>query len=429
MDEARERTVEETPVLDVRTRPDNAEWTGNFSFSSNGQQAAGIIVTEEGEFGVATNEGQWDAAFENLWKLSYTPDGRLTALTSSLGVWTLIVDQEPWPEEYEYIWEPIFSAVQSRIAAAIKQDGQYAMAVDGQDWPRFFLNATGFTMDHSGSHTGCVVQTKPLDAGDIKGFQAGAFTVAVDGRPWERNFINVWSPALASSGGKAAATVRTTLDTYTIAVDGQPWPTEYAMAWEPLCISNGSVLAPVMLNKRWGLAQDGHMLWDPDYLQLWHVQSSSAGQNIWAIGSPRYGHFTIICNNRPWNHTYPVLTDLRMSPDGQRAAAVGQSPAQSPDNDQGLARQKWQVIVDDKPWSGWYDQVFPPVFSPDSRHVAVRVKHNGYFAFLLDGALLPRTFDAAWDPVFTWNGDAVLIRARSNDQLVRVIAPFGQFES
>ena len=61
-------------------------------------------MTEDGEFGVQTNKVQWKSTYDNLWNLKFTPDNRCVALTSSLGVWTVTVDQESWPEEYEYIW-------------------------------------------------------------------------------------------------------------------------------------------------------------------------------------------------------------------------------------------------------------------------------------------------------------------------------------
>ena len=431
MQESWDWTEGESCVLNTGQSPHGTEWTGEFSVSQDGTCAAGILMTEDGEFGVQTNKVQWKSTYDNLWNLKFTPDNRCVALTSSLGVWTVTVDQESWPEEYEYIWSLMCAGSEHVLGAAIKSDGQYGMARDGMNWPHLFPNATGFTLGPKGAHTACVVQTAPLGEGDIQAFQQGVFTVAKDGVPWEQTFLNVWSPCFDSQGEGLAATVRTGLDAYTIAVDGLAWPETYAMAWEPVFNPvTGAVVAPVQMSgHHWGLAQDNHIIWDPGYEQLWQVQVSPSGSDILAIGAPKYGHFTVIRNNRPWHTVYPVLTDLTLSPEGERAAAVGQCCLGAPDDERGLATQKWQVVVDDEPWSGWYDRVLRPVFSPDGEHVAVRVKHEGKFAYLLDGSVCPRTFDAAWDPVFSPDGQTILLRVRDGNRFLRIVRGLGQFTS
>ena len=68
-----------------------------------------------------------------------------------------------------------------------------------------------------------------------------------------------------------------------------------------------------------------------------------------------------------------------------------------------------------------------PVFSPDSRRVAARVRLNGRYNIILDGAAYKQDFDLVWDPVFSPDGDKIMIRAIMDGNYCRIIAPTTDF--
>ncbi len=410
--------------------PHQAPYLGEPVPSLDGELVARVVSMDQGEFTIAVNGQQWDTSYDNIWNLHFTPEGRAVGLVSSMGTWTLAIDGQIWPQEYEYIWQPRVGLSGEHIAAAVKVDGQYGMAVDGQNWEHLFPNATGFTATPEADRTAAVVQTQPLDQGDVETFKKGIFSVAVDGRVWEETFLNVWDPCLRDSGESVAATVRLSPSDYTIAVDGQCWPGRYAMAWQPVFNPrDGSVIAPVKVGPQWGLARDDQLIWEPGFTQLWHQQVSADGEVVAAIVASHYGEFTVAVNGEPWKHTYAVVSDLVLSPDGQRAAAVGQAGLKISLDEKQLTSQRWQVIVNGHPWTGWYDRVFTPVISPDGRHTAVRVEKNGACTVLVDDKAYYRPFSKVWDPVFSPDSSKVLIRAMDGSKMVRIVASVKDFRA
>lgn len=398
--------------------------------SPDGESVATIVASDEGEFTISVNGQHWDTSYDNIWNLHFTPEGRVIGLVSSMGTWTLAIDGQIWPREYEYIWQPEIGRSGEHVAAAVKVDGRYGMAVNGQDWDSLFPNATGFTATPEADRTAAVVQTAPLDQGDVETFKKGIFSVAVDGQAWPETFLNVWDPCFGPDGESVAATVRLTPSDYTIAVDGACWPGRYSMAWQPVFNpGDQSVVAPVRVGSSWGLARDDKLIWEPHFFQVWHQRISSDGESIAAIVAPRFGEFTVAINGEPWKNTYAVVTDLVLSRDGQRAAAVGQSGLSISLDEAALTSQQWQIIVNDHPWTGWYDRVFTPVISPDGRHTAVRVEKNGASTILVDDKAYFRPFSKVWDPIFSPDSSKVLIRAMDGSKLVRIVAPFNDFRA
>ncbi len=406
------------------------KWLGESQYSRDGEQLATIVCLDEGEFSIAINGSLWTNSFDNIWYPRFSPDGRLSCLISSMGMWTMAVDDQTWDEEYEYIWETKFSPSGQTIAAAIKKQGQYAMAKDGQSWANFFPYATDFILSPDGGKTACVVQKQLLEEGDIDTFLQGIYSLAVDGQAWEKTFINVWDPCFDREGENVAATVRLAKKEYSIAVNGQPWPQTYACAWEPIFDPDDkSVYAPVEKDSKWGLAKNGELYWDNRFVQLWNLQTSSQGPHLAAIVSPKYGQFTVAVDGKPWSHTYPVLTNLVISPDAKKIAALGQSGPVLSDRGYRLEYPKWQVIVNDQPWLDWHDNAFNPIFSPDGQHLAVRVEKCGKYTIVLDGKIYPQEFSGLWDPIFSPESDKVLIRALEGNLFKRIVAPLKAFSS
>lgn len=420
--------IGEKELTDITKWTFDYKWIGESQFSQDGEKVANVACLDEGEFSIGINGNLWSNIFDNIWNPRFSPDGRFTCLVSSMGMWTMAVDDRPWEEEYEYIWETQFSHNGQTIAAAIKKDGQYAIAKNGKSWPNFFPYATDFIMSIDGVKTACVVQKQSLDEGDIDTFLQGIYTLAVDGQAWEQTFLNVWDPCFDHEGKNIAATIRLAKKEYSLAINGQPWSQTFDCAWKP-CFDpiEKNVYAPVEKNSKWGLAKNGELYWDHRFAQLWGIQTSKDGQHLAAIVAPKYGQFTVAMDKKTWSTTYPVLTDMIISPDGNNIAALGQSGTALSESGYKLEYPKWQVIVNNQPWIDWYDNAFKPIFSLDSQHVAVKVEKRGKYTIALDGKIFPQEFSELWDPIFNPESDKVLIKALDGHTFKRIVAPLKSF--
>jgi len=420
-------TQGERTILDLQSLPQDAQRLVELQFSPNGEQVGHILSFPEGECRLGSNGTLQEEEFDNAWMLRFTANNRLTALVSSLGAWSMRVENATWPEEYDYIWTPLFSDSGEVIAAAVQKGGLYGMVRDQVAWSELFAYATDFAMSGDGSVCCCVVQTAPLSEGDIEAFREGVFTVAVNDEAWPWRFLNVWTPVPNSRTGQTAAAVRRDYQDYTVAVNGLAWSQRFDNVWEPLICGDENVFAPVQSSDQWGVARNGEMFWPAQYRQVWHLKTDAAENRLAAIVAPRFGKFTVRLGDRTWKTTYPVLTDLRLSPDGERAAAVASAQVNPEQPESCFTSPKWQLAVDDEPRNGWFDQVFPPVFSPDGGQVAARIKNEKRFGYILDNKIYPRDFDMAWDPVFSPDGRYILLRVRDGQSLKRIVVTPEEF--
>jgi hypothetical protein len=104
---------------------DEYQWVEEPYVSPNGEKIAAIVNVDEGEFNVCVNGQPWaEEVFDKIWHLRFSPDGRLTAIVSEMGEWTMAVDGQAWENKFGYLWEPHFSTDGNNIAAAIQQDMQ-----------------------------------------------------------------------------------------------------------------------------------------------------------------------------------------------------------------------------------------------------------------------------------------------------------------
>jgi hypothetical protein len=69
------------------------------------------------------------------------------------------------------------------IAAAVQQDMQYAMVLDGKPWDQTFANMTYFAMSSDGRHTAGAVQVEDVDSGESTNSRRAAFSAAWTASP------------------------------------------------------------------------------------------------------------------------------------------------------------------------------------------------------------------------------------------------------
>jgi hypothetical protein len=392
-------------------------WLEELHASPDGEQVAAVAKLEEG-YGVCVNGKLWEQTFDRAWHPRYSPDGRLTALVSVDGEWTLAVDGEVWPGTYTYLWNTLFSAKGDTIAACAQVDGEYGMVVNGEVWEQLFDTANEFNLSSDGKRSAAVVLMVSMGQAEIFTYQKGCYSVAVNGEAWDNRFVNAWTPVFDPENKRVAVQTRSTLYDYTIVVDGKPWGKNFPAIWEPrFNPSTGAVVAPVRQAGKWGMAQDGQIIWDPNFYQLWHQLFSPDGKKLYAIGATKYGRWTVVDNGSPWPITVgDMVEDLTVSADGLRAAAAVKEGA------------RWSLMADRSLWNDWYEMIWSPVFSPDSKHLAAKVELPGKrYTVVVNGKPFKQTFDQCWEPVFSPDSRHLLIRAVQDGKFKRIVAGVHDF--
>ncbi|MCP4214198.1 MAG: WD40 repeat domain-containing protein [bacterium] len=381
---------------------DKFDWVEEPCASPDGEKIAAVVKTGEMEFGICENGNVWETAFDKVILLRFSPDNRLVGLVSDTGEWTVAVDGKTWENRFEFVWDPMLRG--NHIIAAGQNARQYLGIIDDAPWENGFISMCNLTASDDGSRSAAVVQKEAFDEADIFKFQKGCYSVAVDGKTWDSVFVNVWEISFSPDGKHVAAPVRTTLHDYTIAVDGIAWDRTFASTWEPkFSPADNSVTAPVKVPGGWTLARDGEPIWKGRFVQLWNHIHSPDGKRTAALGAPKFGKWTMIVDDLPWDcHFTDLVMDPVFSPDGRRLACIGKTDG------------KWTVAVDGKPWTSSFDMAFKPVFSSDGRHVAAKVEKNGQYAVIVDGITVMEDLDAAWDPVFSPEENKILIRTIEN---------------
>ncbi|MUM76391.1 WD40 repeat domain-containing protein [Pseudodesulfovibrio sp. F-1] len=404
-------------VVDSLSPLQDHEWQEEPYVSPDGETLAAIVKVGDGEFSVRTNDEVWESTFEKLWFPRYAPDGRLTVLCQQDMEWSLAIDGEPWGDFAEYVWETKFSRNGSSIAAMTKIDNEYCVALNGTLWETCFENANQYSLSPDGRHTTAVVQVASLGQADIEGYKKGVYSVAVDGEAWDGRYVNLFTPTFSPDGERVAAQARLTSYDYTIAVDNKPWQKTFQQVWEPVFHPKGvGVVAPVRSAGKWGVALDGQFIWSPRYVQCLGLQYSASGEKLWGVVATGFGRFTVACDNVPWDATFPIVTDLVLSPDGHRAAVLASE-----------YNRNFRIVVDGKAWPGVNDMAWPVVFSPDGSNAAALVEKGGRFHVLVNGKAYEQSFDRAFPPVFSEDGTKVLIRAIENNSYVRIVADMARF--
>ncbi len=402
-------------VFDTAKIAGEVQWMEEMFISPDGEKAGCVACTAEAEFGVCVNGEFWEERYEKAITPAFTPDGRFMVIVSSDMEWTPAVDGKSWEAGYGFVWGTKFAA--DSIAVCIQQDMKYGMSLNGEVWPTLYENANNWALSADGKSTAAAVQVERLAAADIAAFKQGVFSIAVNGKAWDEVFMNCYTPAFDPAGKRVACQVRRTLYDYSIAVDGKVWSNNFQCVWEPLFHPvTGQVFAPVRLGGKWGMAADGEVVWSTKWTQLWQPQFNADGSSLYAIGAVDFGKFTVIKNKAAWPVTFPVVRDMVLCPAGERVAAVGKT---KDDN--------YHVVVEGKVWDGDYDMLFAPVFSPDSKHVAIRGKKDDKWVVVVDGKPYSEGFDHSYEPVFSDDSSKVLIKGEQAGKAVRIVAEVKDF--
>jgi hypothetical protein len=109
---------------------------------------------------------------------------------------------------------------------------------------------------------------------------------------------------------------------------------------------------------------------------------------------------------------FPVVTDLVVCPEGECVAALGNEN-----------NTNWRVMVNNKVWDGVWDMAWRPVLSSGGKHVAVKVEKAGKQTVVIDGRVHDQEYDRVFQPVFSPEGDKLLIPAINGNDFLRIVIP------
>ena len=126
---------------------ENYQWVEEPYVSPDGEKIASIVNIDEGEFTVCVNGQTWgETVFDKIWHLRFVPDGRLTAIVSEMGEWTMAVDGEAWENKFGYTSGNPVSAVKTVPASPppFSRTCGTPWCLNGKPWEQMFSNMTYF---------------------------------------------------------------------------------------------------------------------------------------------------------------------------------------------------------------------------------------------------------------------------------------------
>ena len=382
------------------------EWEDKFTWveepyiSLDGETIAGIVNVEESVFTVCENGEAWDAVYDKAWNLRPLPKGKFAACVNRDDEWTLSIGGNEWENRFDFIWDLQMNHDGSCLSLAVQKDSEYGMAVNDTPWENMYGNINEMVLGDTGS-TAAVVQVSPLGQADIEGFKQGIFSCVVNGEAIDKNFLNIWDISFDSGGKNVAYGVRLDRTNYTIAVNDTAWDKKFQSVWKPVFLSGGtSVIAPVKEGGKWVLYKDGQPFWKTRYNQIWKMAVSEKTGNIAAIASTRFGKWTIVQNDQPWNMAVDqMISDLFYSGDGSTLVAVLKE------------KEFWTLAVNQKKWDLNADKVFTPCISSDGKFVCVVIEKKGQYFMAVNNHLIPGGYDFMATPVISPDNTQIMQKA------------------
>ncbi len=87
---------------------DIAEWQKifpvihEFTVSNDGEKISAVVEIENKKAVPCVNGKTWENTYERVWPLKFSPDDRLVCAALQNYEWTIVVDQKPWEEKYDF---------------------------------------------------------------------------------------------------------------------------------------------------------------------------------------------------------------------------------------------------------------------------------------------------------------------------------------
>ena len=202
-------------------------------FSENGKSVAAEVRTSNTEYSIAVNGETWPERFGGVWPPAFHPDGSVFAPVRHEGSWRLFRDGKPaWDGRYNQMWHQRVAPGGHRVAAVVSPEfGKWTIAVDDKPWDRKFpemVLAPLFSPD--GKRVAALVKENDL------------WAIAVDGLVTGDFYDMVWAPTFSPCGRHVLAKARTN-DGLFVLVDGKQAGNHagkpYERLWDPAFSPDG----------------------------------------------------------------------------------------------------------------------------------------------------------------------------------------------
>jgi hypothetical protein len=211
---------------------DGAPWPRPFinvytpTWSPDGLHVAAQVRVGRNEYTVAQDGTAWSTAFSCVWEPLYRSGSKLLAPVRLQGAWTVAEDGAPlWKGRYVQVWHLRQSPEGKRLAAVVATAlGDWTVAVDDVPWSTTVSDmALAPVVGAEGRHVAAAVKDQ------------GRWTIALDGQLWAPGFDMVWDPVFDPSGERVLARVDLG-GAYGIAGPRRVWDRRFEKLWDP-CFS------------------------------------------------------------------------------------------------------------------------------------------------------------------------------------------------
>ncbi len=220
---------------------------------------------------------------------------------------------------------------------------------------------------------------------------------------WKENFKWVEEPCASPDGEKVAAVVKTEDMEFSVCENGDAWESTFDKVWYLRFSPDNRLTGLVSDMGEWTLAVDGAP-WESRFEFAWDTQFSQDGAVI-SISGQKGRKYHAVVNDASWEQGFDQMTNLTLSPDGSRTAAVVQTEAFGETDILKFQEGCFSVAVDGQPWDKNFVNVWEMVFSPDHEHVAAEVRTSLYdYTIAVDGVPWSQNFTSVWKPLFSQDG-------------------------
>ena len=323
----------------------------------------------------------------------------------------VISDMNQWQSKFNWIEEPYISQDGEKIAAIVNDsEGEFNVCVNDETWEQSFEKIWYLRFSPDCRLTALVSEDEE-------------WTVAVDGIPWENRYDYVWNTMFDENGKNIAVTFQQDME-YGMALNDNCWRNTYGnitkMALSPCGSKTAAVVQNISLKEGdiftfqdgvYTVAEDGTP-WDINFVNVWNVVFSPDAETIAAEIRLNLYDYTIAVNGTPWNKIFDCVWEPAFHPLNKSIVA----PV--------MTNGKWGMAQDgDLIWDQRFVQIWQQMFSPDgSKLAAIVAAKYGKWTIAVDGRPWSISFnDLLTDPVFSPEGDKILLRAVENGKYIRYV--------
>jgi hypothetical protein len=139
-----------TLALNGKSIWDNFVQVYRQKYSPDGKRLAAVVATGFGKWTIAVDGKPWERTFsDTVLEPHFSPDSKRVAALVKESVdpfdmesalhnipgndrWSMCVDGNRWAEDFDMIWDPVFSPDSQTIVTKAERDGKYFIAVDGK---------------------------------------------------------------------------------------------------------------------------------------------------------------------------------------------------------------------------------------------------------------------------------------------------------